>query len=899
MRDLLRAGARLFWKPSVETQVDDELGSHVEMLVRQLQRQGLSPEAAREAALRRFGDIASVRAECRDLAHDVEDQMKRQDFWNDMRQDIAYGTRTLRRSPLYTVISVLTLAIGIGASTAIFSVVHAVLLRALPYRDANRVVVIWNAYREGGSVSHTAIAPAEFADVMEQNRSFDEVAAISRNPANLTGSCGGSTACEPERANAYTVSPNLFSLLGSAPAIGRSFAEGDGVAGAEPVALLSHSLWIRRYGGDSAIVGRGITVNGRLRTVIGVMPAAVRFPDAPVGFLRDRGDLWLPYSWQNSRGEERGNQYLGFVARRRDGTTMDQLRVDLETISARFRSTWPDRYNPSTIKWALDAIPLRDVMVGDVRRPLLLVLGAVLLLLLIACANVAHLSLARGAARSQEFAMRVALGAGRFRLVRQLLTESLLLGAAACVGGIAIAFVATRGLLRLDPGMIPQLDATRINAAALFFALGACLLCAVLVGIVPALRQSSTRVHGALRAGRGGAAQPGRRIRSVLVVAEVAMALVILVGAGLLTRSFFALQKVDQGFNPGPTLTFAVTLPRLRYDSAAKMVLFHEQLQQRLASVPGVKAVSAIDPLPLGGSGWSGSFHIAGRPSPAGTEPPHGEFAVALPGFTGALGMRLVKGRDFEATDARGSPLVAIVDESLVRKHWPNEDPIGKQLGTVGDEGPFATVIGVVGHVYRAGPRLEGEPQVYFPYRQRVQTPLSYVIRTSVDPLSVLRAVRAEVSGLDADLPLARIASMETLESAAMARDRFNALMFLLFAGTALLLAAIGLYGVMAYLVAQRQAELGIRLALGGGPRDVARLVIGDGMRMAVAGIAVGTAVSLAVARVLGNLLYGTTPKDPVTYVVIAVTLSVVALLSSALPALRATRADPVSALRA
>ncbi|HZI30174.1 MAG TPA: ABC transporter permease [Gemmatimonadaceae bacterium] len=899
MRQLLRSGARLFWRRSVDDEVDDELTEHIEMLVRRLELEGLSPEAAREAAARRFGDLTMVRNECRTLAHDVEEQMIRQDFWQQLRQDVAYGTRTLRRAPLYTIIAVLTLAIGIGASASIFSVVHAVLLRALPYRDADRVVAVWNAYRQGGTVSHTAIAPAEFADVMDQNRSFDAVAAISRGAANLTGSCGGSASCEPERANGYTVSPSLFTVLGTAPALGRAFTESDGAAGAEPVALLSHSVWRRRFGGDSAVIGRGITVNGRLRTIVGVMPAEVRFPDAPIGFLRDRGDIWMPNAWQNNRGEERGNQYLGFLARMRPGTSMTEVRTDLETISTRFRAAFPDRYDPSTVSWALDAIPLREQMVGDVRRPLLIVMGAVVLLMLIACANVAHLSLARGAARRQEFAVRTALGAGRMRLVRQLLTESLMLGAMSGVLGIAIAVGSTRVLVRLDPGMIPQLDATRVNGIVLVFALLATLFCALLVGVVPALRQSMVSVHDAIRAGRGAAAQPRRRVRSVLVVAEVAMALVILVGAGLLTRSFLALQKVDQGFSTGPALTFAVTLPRARYDSAARMIAFHDRLQSELASIPGVEAVSAIDPLPLGGTSWSGTFHVEGQPTARGAEAPHGEYNVALPGFIDALQLRLVTGRDFEVTDGPGAPAVAIVDESLAAQYWPGEDPLGKRISSNGDSGPWVTVIGVVRHVHRSGPKNAGEPQIYFAYRQRVQTPLSYVLRTTVDPLSIVGAVRSQVASLDRDLPVARVASMATLESAALARDRFNALIFLVFAGTALLLAAIGLYGVMAYLVAQRQAELGLRLALGGGPGDVARLVIGDGMRMALLGIVLGTVASLALGRALDQLLYGTKPTDPVTYAVIAATLALVALLASAIPALRAMKADPVDALRA
>lgn len=899
MRHLLRSGKALFWRRSVDDEVDDELKEHIEMLVRRLQHEGLSPEAARDAALHRFGDLATVQAECRTLAHDVEEQMTRQDFWQQLRQDVAYGVRTLRRSPLYSTIAVLTLAIGIGASTAIFSVVHAVLLKALPYREADRVVAIWNGYRQGGDVTTTAIAPAEFADVMEQNRAFDQVAAVSRGGANLTGPCGSASACEPERVTGYTVSPNLFTLLGASPLFGRAFTEAEGAQGAEPVVLLSHALWMRRFGGDTAILGRTININGRLRTVIGVMPAHVRFPDAPVGFLRDRGDLWVPYGWQNSRGEERGNQYLGFVARRKPGVSFDQALVDLGTISARFRSAFPDRYAQTAVPWGLSARPLRDEMIGDVKRPLLVVLGAVLLLMLIACANVTHLSLARAAARSQEFAVRTALGAGRLRLVRQLLTESMLLGLMAGAVGIAIAIAGTRALIRLDPGIIPHLDATRVNGIVLVFAILTTVFCALVVGVLPAIRQSTTRVHAAIRAGRGNGAQPRRRLRGALVVAEVAMALVILVGAGLLTRSFIALQRVDQGFSPGQALTFAVTLPRARYESAEKMIAFHEQLQPRLAAIPGVTAASGVDPLPLGGTNWSGTFHVEGQRVPPGGQDPHGEYAVALPGFVQALGMTLVRGREFAATDGPSTPAVVIVDDRLAAKYWPGQDALGKRLSQEGPEGPFATVVGVVRHVYRVGPAREGEPQIYFPFAQHEQTPLSYSLRTAVDPMTILRAVRREVAALDPELPIARVASMSTLESAALARERFNALILVVFAGTALLLAAIGLYGVMAYLVTQRQAEIGIRLALGGGPRHVARMVIGDGMRMALTGIVLGTVASLAVGRVLKGLLYGIAPTDPVTYVVIAVTLALVALGASALPARRATKADPASALRA
>jgi len=897
MRQLLRIGSRLLWRPSVRDEVDGELETHLELLTRRLEADGLSPGEARSAALRRFGNLAAIRDECRTLAHDVEVTMHRQALWNELRQDARYGVRTLRRAPLFTVIAVMTLAIGIGASTAIFSVVHAVLLKSLPYRNADRVLAIWNSYQQGGIRSHTAIAPPEFADVEEQVRAFDAVAAIGRASANLTGDCGGSGPCDPERVAGYAVSTNLFDLLGARAALGRSFVTADAAPESPAVVVLSHALWMRRFGADPGIVGTTVTINGQPRTVVGVMPSSVRFPDAPVGFLRERGELWIPRNPAGDKAEGRGNQVLGVVARLRPGQSFENGRRDLELISGRFRSEYARRYDREDGRWALDALSLRSEMTGEVRRPLLIVLGAVLLLLLIACANVAHLSLARGASRGQEFAVRTALGAGRGRLVRQLVTESLLLGTLAAVAGVILAAWATRGLAALDMGMIPLLDTAGVSMPVLAFAIGAAVLSALGVGILPALRQSQARVHDVLRSGsRGETGRPRRRLRSALVVGEVALAVVILMGAGLLVRSFRALQRVDNGFSTAPALTFSVTLPRARYDSAWKLVALHDQLRARLASVPGVRAVSALDPLPLSGSAWSGSFDVEGLEVAPGRQEPHAEFAVGLPGFVAATGMALVHGREFTAADGADAPPVVLVDERLAATYWPGEDAIGKRVNPGARD--WATIVGIVRHVHRAGPRDEGEPQIYMPFAQRPQAPLSYVLRTDLDPRSLVSAVRREVAAVDPELPVARIATMATLQAAATARDRFNALMLVLFATTALLLATVGLYGVVAYLVTQRQGEIGIRLALGGQPADVMRLVMREGLVLAGSGIVLGTATALAAGRILEGLLFGVAPTDPATFVAIAAALVVVASVASAVPARRATRTDPAAALR-
>lgn len=892
---------RLFWRLPIDREVDEELAQHLELQARRFEQQGMPHAAARAMAVRRFGDVATVRHSCLALAHDLEDHMNRRELVHELRQDVGYAGRVLRKSPLFTLVAVATLAIGIGANTAIFSVVRAVLLRSLPYQHAARTVAIWNRYNQGGSQNTTAIAAAEFADIRDQQRSFDEVAAIYRQQSNLVGVCGSGGACEPERLTTYAVSPNLFRLLGVSPRLGRAFRDEEGAANSEPVVLVSHDLWMRRFAGDPALLGRSINLGGRLRTVIGIMPPEVRFPDAPVGFLRERGDLWTPYSWERDRGESRGNQFLAVLGRLRPAATLESARRDLDLIAGRFRSQYADRYAARDLGWSLAVVPLRDEMVGDARGALLVISGAVGLVLLIACVNVANLTLARGAARAREMALRAALGARRARLVRQLLTESTILALAAGALGTVLAYFGARALVALNPGSVPRLDGARLDGAVLALSAVTSLLTGILVGVVPALRHSHLRMHDALR---GGARATGphdvrRGLRSLLVVGEVAMALVVLVGAGLLLRSFVTLQRVDAGFRAEGTLTFQLTLPRTRYDSAAKIVVFHRGLQERLAAMPGVEHAAAVSPLPMSGDGWGGSFIVEERPLAPGEPEPHGEYAVSLPGYFRAMGITMREGRDFTAADAPGAPEVVVVDEALAARHWPGQSAIGKRVNLIGrPEGVWATVVGVVAHVHNGSPSQPGEPQIYMPFFQRPQTPLAYVLRTSGDPLALSVSARRAVHEADQELPVSRVSAMSSLENRALARERFNTLLFTIFAATALTLAAVGLYGVLGYLVSQRVGEIGIRLALGGQPRDVLRLVVGEGMAMALAGIALGVVCALLLSRFIGKLLYGVAPTDLATYVSIAGLLGIVALVASAIPARRATKVDPMVALR-
>lgn len=882
----------LFWKIPIEQEVEEEIAFHLEMQTRRYIAEGMTPAAAREAALQRFGDPESVREECHTLGHKLEVKMRRAELRHELRQDLSFALRLLRNHPLFTAIALVTLAVGIGANTAIFSVVKAVLLQALPYPEAGRVVVIWNGYDQPG-LEQAAIAAAEFADIREQQRTFDGVSAINRQRMNLVGEG------EPEQVVGYSVSPNLFDLLGVTPRLGRGFNADDGQEGSEKVVLLSHALWMRRFGGDPSVVGRAIQLGGRLRTVIGVMPAGVGFPDAPVGFLSGRGDVWVPYGWEQARAEPRGDQYLGVIARIRSGKGIDQARADLETISARFRAQYPDRYTGAS-RWGLVLVPLHDQMVGDVRPALLLLLGAVALVLIIACVNMANLLLTRGAVRQRELAMRGALGAGRGRLVRQLLTESTLLSLAGGAIGVLLAWWGVRTLVRLDPGNIPRLDSVRIDGGVLLFSLGVAAATGLLFGLLPALHLSRLDLRTVLQSGShgSGVGRGYRRFRNALVMAEVAMAFIVLVQAGLLVRSFAALQRVDPGFRAEDVLSMQLSIPSAKYDSPEKRAGFYRELWSRVAALPGVQQASAVYPAPMSGEGWSGSFLVEAQPVAPGEPEPHAEYAVAMPGYFRTMQIPLQEGREFTDQDAAGAPEVVIVDERLARRHWPGKSAIGQRINLIGQPvGEWATVVGVVGHVRNLGPQEEGEPQIYMPYLQRPQGAL-FVVARSTTAAAVLPGLRSTVRAVDPDQPIRALKPMVELVDGAVARQRLNMLLLSLFAVMALVLAVVGLYGMMAGLVSQRVHEIGIRLALGGSPGHALGLILGTGLRIVLAGLVAGIVGAFLLSRAVAGLLFSTATTDPLTYSMIAALVLLVSLAATWLPARRATRIDPLEALR-
>jgi putative ABC transport system permease protein len=882
--------------------MNDEIEFHLEMQTRRYIDAGLDPVAARAKALERMGDILAAAQQTRAITISMETTVQKTPWLQSLSQDVRYAVRVLRRTPLFTATALVTLAIGIGATTAIFTVVNAVLLRDLPYPNADRILVFYDEYPKSSGQPSTA--PEEFADVRSQSQAFEHVAAIRPQLSALTDDCVSSTGtggCEPERVSAYAVSPELFDVLGVLPARGRPFAPSDGVAGAARVVLLTDALWQRRYGSDPSIVGRTINLAGIPRTVIGVMPPGIRFPDEPVGSLTDRADIWIPFSWENIK-DGRGNQYLFTMGSVRPGVSLTQAQADLQRVGEDFKTRFPDRYAEPNVTWRLGSQSLTEQMIGDVRLGLIVLFGAVGCVLLIACANVANLMLARGASRRRELAVRSALGANRRRLVQQLLVETLVLTTIGTVIGLGVAALSLKVLLALNPGSIPRLDMARIDGTVLLFASVLALVTGVVVGLIPAWRQAHTDPQVALGDGARGTdtASPRRRLRGLLVMTEVAMAVVVLTAAALLIRSFIAMAGVPVGVTADGVAMARLSIPRATYNEPAKVFAFHQAMRERLAALPGVTHASAVYPLPMSGNGWGGSVGIVGRPLVAGEPEPHAEYAVALPGYFATAGIPLVEGRDFNEGDRAGAPLAVVVDTEFARQFWPGESAVGKRIATNGntEAGPFQTVIGVVGHVRNKGARVAGEGQLYLAALQKQEFSLFFVARTEGDASALLPSMRAAVREQDARLPVAALSTMDEVLAKFTARERFNTLLFTIFGLVALGIASIGLYGVLAFLVTQRTREIGIRLALGGHPSDLVRMVMFEGLALTVAGLAAGLAGAFLLSRWLKDLLFEVEPTDPITYATIAGVMLLVAVLAAFGPARRATKVEAGSILR-
>lgn len=797
-------------------------------------------------------------------------------------QDLRYGMRVLLQRPGFTAVAVLALALGIGANTAIFGVVNTVVLRPLPYPDPGRLMTVWDDNtRQGWPKDVTGYST--FTEWKAQSSLFESMAAYSYSSPNLT------TEGDPERVLGARVTPDFFRVFGVAPELGRGFQPGEDVEGNDQYAVLSHGLWQRRFGGDRGILGQTLRLNDAPVTVVGVMPPLFQMPDAET-------EVWVPMRAPTE--PDRGNHYLNVVGRLKEGATLEQAEAQLDVVMQSLAKQYPDAYEG----FGARIVSLHEHLVGDVRPSLLVLLGAVLAVLLIACANVANLLLARTAAREREIALRTALGAGRGRIVRQLLTESVLLAMAGGTLGLGLAIWGGDLLVRLAPGGVPRLEGLCVDLSVLAFTLALALLTGLVFGLAPALQMSRPNLTESLKEAKSvGAGVRGRRLRSLLVVAEIGLALVLLVGAGLLLQSFARLRDVQPGFNAERMLTFQVSLPRAKYPDGPLLEAFPSQALERLRALPGVQSAAALHTLPLSGNYSSAGFSIEGRPAPPRTANIDAKYNPLSAGLFETMGIGLVRGRVFQPTDRSDAPPVVVINETMVSRYFPGEDPLGKRFkwGSADTkESPWREIVGIVQDTRQRSLEQEPAPEVFMPLEQEPARGLTFVVRSVGDPQALAGALRAEILALDRSLPIYNLRTMEQVLSESMARRRFNLWLLGLFSGLALLLASLGIYGVMSYMVTQRTREIGIRMALGAKRRDVLRLVLGQGVVLVGVGIAAGLAAAAGLSYTLASLLYGVSRTDPATYVGVSGLLAAVALLACYLPARRAMRVDPMVALR-
>ena len=812
--------------------------------------------------------------------------------------DLRYAFRLLLKNPGFTAVAVLTLALGIGANTAIFGLINAALLRELPFPDSEQLTVVW-ADNPSLRLGMTQIPPAN-ADVAawrEQSQSFAKLAAFAPRTADLAD--GG----DPERVGAAGVTAGFFETLGVTPLLGRTLAPDEEAPGGPRVALISHGLWQRRFGGDPALLGKGISINGDKRTVIGILPPEFDFPrgaEWPAHFpFAGRTEVWVPLAyralndgtgWSNWQSrEERGLVVIGRV---KPGASLRQAQAEMDAYAAREAKDHPDSHQG----WILKLVPLREQMAGKSSNALLILFAAVGLLLLIACVNVANLLLARGVARQQEMAVRAALGAGRGRLMRQLLTECLVLAVLGSGLGLLVAEGCLKTFLALNPVTLSRLDEASLDLAALGFAAFMALVTSAVFGVVPALQTARFDLRKSLyEGGRGGDGAVRERVRGWLVATEVALALVLLTSAGLMVRSFLRVQAVQPGFRSDSVLVFDLQLPNARYPNDAAQAAFFQQLTARLEALPGARAVGAISCLPLGGGENMGSFEIEGEPPVVPGNEPKAERRWVTPGYFATMGIPIRQGRVFQPTDTAGRPLVVVINETMARQFFSSRDPLGHPL-KVG--GAWRTILGVVSDVKSASLESDVRPQVYLAHAQDPWPPMTVVLHTEGNPLALASAVRSELKALDAFLPAAKMRTMEQVVSNAASARRFNMALLVFFAVAALLLTMMGIYGVVAFLAGRRSREIGIRMALGARRGDVLWLVLQQGMKPVAFGSIAGLAGSLAASRLVASQLYGVSSWDALTLASIIVLLGIAALLASWVPARRAARVDPAMALR-
>jgi putative ABC transport system permease protein len=799
-----------------------------------------------------------------------------------------YALRRLLHEPGFSAIVVLTLALGIGANTAIFSIVNGVLLKPQPYPEPERVVVLNHYY---GSLDGlmAGFAVPSYRDFQERTQMFDAFAVANGWNANLTG------IGEPERLVGQRVTGEYFAVFRSQAAMGRVIEPGEDTAGRDRVAVLSHGLWVRRFGADPSVLGSKVVFNGEPFDVIGIMPAGFR------DFFDDDTEVWAPlvFTPEQYSDDRRTSEFLSAAGRLKEGMTFDQAQRDITAFAEQLKRDYPDAYAPT---WTINTRSLAEVATGRIRPALLVLLGAVGLVLLIACANIANLLLARAASRTREIAVRAAIGATRVHLIRQLLAESVTLALVGAALGLVIAYGAVQALIALTPPNLLRADTVQIDTTVLLFTLAVALVTGVLFGVAPALHASRADLQHSLKDGARGAGEVhGRWLRKMLVVTEIALALILLVNAALLLRSFARIQNVDPGFDPSHVMTMSVSLPDAKYDTPEKRVAFFEQLLPRVRNLPGVVEAGATTNIPFGSNWSTGSFTVEGYQPPEGQPSPWGDLRLVTPGFFEAMKVSLVKGRYFTDADREGSVPVVIVDREQVRRYWPDTDPIGKRV-TFGDpdegEVEWITVVGVVDHTAHEGLDAERRVQLYFPYAMNPRPQMTLAIRTAADPAAIVNQVRDAVRSVDPDQPISQVFALEALMDRALGQRRLLMYLLLTFALLALVLSAVGIYGVMSFDVTRRSQEMGLRMALGAARGSVLALVLRQGLMLALLGILLGLTGAFALTRVIEAQLFDVAPRDPATFVLVAAVLAVVAAAATLIPALRATRVDPVEALR-
>jgi predicted permease len=810
-------------------------------------------------------------------------------FWQDLR----YGARMLWKQPGFMLIAVLTLGLGIGANTAIFSIVNGLLLNPLPYRNPERLAIIWT-HSPGANVALDWPSPGQFSALKTGNSVFEQLALAHGGNVILTGNA------EPERLGAVRASSAVFSLLGAQAMLGRVFLPEEDMQDKTPTVILSYALWQRRFGGDPKALGQTLAINSRDHIVVGVMP-----PDFSLGHdvmptvgAVAQAELLLPLPMSPKQMTNHGDENYNVLARLKPGATIAQAQSELNLAVRRLEQGFPNNY-PQNRRFSFSIRPLLEQVVGDIRLALYILLCAVGCVLLIACANVANLLLARAATREREMAIRTSLGAGRWRVVRQLLTESILLSIVGGALGLLLAVWGLALLRWLDPGNIPRLASIGIDNRVLAFTTAVAVLTGILFGLAPALRSSRVNLSETLKEGGRSLVGGHHRLRSLLVVTEIALSLVLLISAGLLIRSFIRVQQVDPGFAPRNLLTLRLALVGPAYSEEQRRMNFYQQFWERIRRLPGVEATGGVSVLPLGGVGW-GSITIEGYDASSGQEMIQSDLRTASTGYFETMKIPLIHGRFFTGQDTKESARVVIVDVNMARTYWPNVDPIGKRLkyGGADSTAPWMTVVGVVGSVKQYALETDSRVALYTPHLQNGAGSLSIAVRTTTDPLSLAAAVVREARALDPNLPLFDVKTMEQRLSESLARRRFAMLMLGLFAVIALLLASGGIYGVMSYTVAQRTSEIGIRVALGAQKRDVLRMIVRQGMSLAGIGIVLGLAAAIAATRLMLSLLFGVGAIDPLTFIAIASLLALAALAACWIPAWRATKVDPMIALR-